>query len=79
MESTATDATTEADFSKFDTPGHRAAQRACACAVHHAIDAQTRRGVWQNLQNARASADPIGLMVALVQLTGHCPHRPVTA
>jgi hypothetical protein len=74
-----TDSVGEDDFSKFDTSEHRAAQRACACLIHHAIDAATRRKVWGNLQNARASADPVALETTLAQLTGDCPHRPVAA
>lgn len=69
----------EDDLSKFDTSEHRAAQRACACLIHHAIDAATRREVWRNLQIARASADPVALETSLAQLTGDCPRRPVAA
>jgi hypothetical protein len=69
--------TTSADeFAKYDTPEHRAAQGQCVCIIHHAIDAETRRGVSQNLDNARRTSDTPGLILAMVQLTGACPHRP---
>jgi hypothetical protein len=62
-------------FAAFDTAEHRQAQLACHCIIHHAIDAGTRREAWESLHRARTVGDDAGILLALEQLTGECPHR----
>jgi hypothetical protein len=69
------------DWTRFDTDAHRAAQAACTHLIHCAVDGDTRKAVAEMLQYARTVGDPIGIMLAIGQLTGPCglpPAAPFT-
>lgn len=47
----------------------------CTCLIRHAITSQQGAQVAQALDNARATGDTTGILLALIQLTGNCPAR----
>jgi hypothetical protein len=50
----------------------------CHCLVRHALTDVERAQVAQALRYARAIGDPLGIMLALAQLTGTCPAKGTT-
>jgi hypothetical protein len=65
------------DWSGFDTGAHRAAQAGCNHLIHCAVDAATRAAVSHNLDNARSTGDPNGIVILLAPLAGPCCLPPV--
>ncbi len=51
----------------------------CHCFIRHAITPEDRKTVTHRLEYAREIGDNNGLIIALAQLTGHCPARRPSA
>lgn len=45
----------------------------CWCIIHHPQTEEQRKAVQDALDNARATGDLNGVMLAIAQLTGPCP------
>ncbi|WP_194923165.1 hypothetical protein [Catenulispora pinisilvae] len=65
------------EFDGFDTTEHQAAQSGCHHFVHCAVDANTRRAISADLNNARATTPGL-VPVYLAALTGPCTLPPTT-
>lgn len=64
------------DYSRFDTPAHQAAQKACHHVIVCAVDGATRARVDGFLDAARAAGDVFGTMMCIAHLSGPCCRPP---